>query len=148
MRVERMTPDPARTIWQDQLLICAECRTEWVWTATEQELQGTAEPPTRCPACRILAPPPGHQRGVVKWYNPTKGYGFITLASGEELFFHRSSLPAEGAPPAAGDLIQFAVSENERGRQAVAIVVLARGQAHEASGERRPPRATSSNRSS
>lgn len=141
-------PDPALPIVQDQLLTCAECRTEWVWTATEQRLQGAADPPTRCPACRILAPPPAHQRGVVKWYSPNKGYGFVTLASGEELFFHRSSLAAEGAPPAAGDLVQFAVSENERGRQAVAVVVLVRGQAHEVNGERRPARATSSNRSS
>ena len=140
--------DPAYPVVQDRWLTCSECRTEWVWTATEQVLQGAAEPPARCPACRILAPPPAHQRGVVKWYSPQKGYGFITLASGEELFFHRSSLSAEDAPPTAGDLVQFTVSDNARGRQAVAVAILARGQAQAVNGERRPARATSSSRSS
>jgi CspA family cold shock protein len=117
--------------FRDQLLTCQECGTRWIWTVTEQRRLAEAgrlleQPPALCPACQRLVPSPGHQRGIVKWYSPQKGYGFITLRTSEEIFFHRTGLVQETPPPDEGDLVEFKIEETSRGPQAVSIVVLER----------------------
>ena len=116
-----MTTD--RQTFTDALLTCEECGVEFIWTVTQQRKlaeQGAAlQPPARCPACQRLAAPAGHQRGRVKWYNRTKGWGFITLTNGDEIFVHRSGL-AQGVDSLRdGELVEFAVEQTARGPQAV-----------------------------
>jgi cold shock CspA family protein len=106
---------------QDILILCAECSVTFVWTAAGQ----ASEPrPALCPACRRLAPAPGRQRGIVKWFNHGKGYGFITPPRGSELFVHKSALPAGQPFPRAGQLVEFTVATAARGMQAEEVVVL------------------------
>lgn len=105
----------------DRFLTCTACGVRFVWTAFEQSRGGDA--PRRCPACRILLPADGRRRGVVKFYNAARGWGFITPTEGPELFFHRSGLAAP-APLREGDLVEFAVEQTPRGAQAIGITRL------------------------
>ncbi len=110
---------------RDLILRCAECETQFIWAIEEQR---DAAQPILCPACRRLAPPPGRQRGVVKWYSRGKGYGFITPLAGADVFVHKSGLAGGVASLRAGQLVEFSVSHTPRGAQAEQVVVLETGE--------------------
>jgi cold shock protein len=74
--------------------------------------------------CRRLVPTAERKRGVVKWFNHSKGYGFITLHEGPEVFVHKAGLAAGGSLPRAGQLVEFALRTGARGAQAEEVVVL------------------------
>ena len=58
-------------------------------------------------------------RGSVKWFNETKGYGFIREDSGEEFFVHHSAIQAQGFKSLAeGDKVEFEVTKGPKGLQA------------------------------
>ncbi len=64
-------------------------------------------------------------QGKVKMFNQEKGYGFITLEDGKDVFFHYSQLMMEGFKTIeAGTEVEFEVAETERGLQAHNIVKL------------------------
>jgi len=64
----------------------------------------------------------GKAQGVVKWFNSQKGYGFIALKNGEEIFVHKSGL-AEGIQMLNdGQTVEFEVEETIKGPQAVNVV--------------------------
>ncbi len=107
---------------EDRILHCQECGASFLWAAEEQAHSPT--PPGLCPMCRRLAPPAGHRRGAVKWFSRSKGYGFITVTDGTEIFVHKSGLAAGQAPLRAGQLVQFTVSVGTRGIQAQDVIVL------------------------
>ncbi len=116
-----MTAD--RQTFADTLLTCEECGVKFIWTVTQQrklaEQESPLEPPNLCPSCQRLAAPPGRRRGRVKWYNRTKGWGFITLPNGEEIFAHRTGLTEGIDSLEEGDLVEFAVAQTPKGPQAV-----------------------------
>jgi cold shock protein len=62
------------------------------------------------------------ERGVVKWYNETKNYGFITPDhGGKDLFFHRTDLETEGQAIEQGERVEYEVGSGPKGPQAKAI---------------------------
>ena len=63
--------------------------------------------------------------GTVKWFNPTKGYGFISPESGgNDVFVHISAVQAAGLGELAeGQKISFEVTEN-RGKESAAELQL------------------------
>jgi len=71
----------------------------------------------------MLLAGPGRERGLVKWYNGRKKYGFITRTNGPEIFAHRSRFDGTGRLH-PGDLVEFAVEEGEKGPMAVEVRVL------------------------
>lgn len=64
-------------------------------------------------------------RGSVKWFNETKGYGFIREDSGEEFFVHHSAIQCEGFRTLAeGEVVEFEPVEDQKGKQAANVVKL------------------------
>ena len=58
--------------------------------------------------------------GVIEWYSPQRGYGFITGTEGDNIFVHNSGLIDKGTtPPSTGDQVTYDVTPTSRGPKAV-----------------------------
>ncbi|HWP43992.1 MAG TPA: cold-shock protein [Blastocatellia bacterium] len=54
--------------------------------------------------------------GTVKWFNATKGYGFITRAGGDDVFVHYSAIQAEGYKTLnEGQRVEFTIVQGPKG---------------------------------
>ena len=63
------------------------------------------------------------ETGTVKWFNRTKGYGFIERENGPDVFVHYSSIRGEGFRNLnEGDKVEFNVETNPKGPQAADVV--------------------------
>ena len=63
--------------------------------------------------------------GTVKWFNETKGFGFIEQESGPDVFAHFSAISGSGFKTVLeGQKVEFNVTEGQKGLQAENIVVL------------------------
>jgi CspA family cold shock protein len=64
-------------------------------------------------------------RGKVKWFNETKGYGFISRDEGQEVFVHFSAIQGDGYRTLReGQEVEFEVQEGEKGPQASNVIQL------------------------
>ncbi|MBX2996862.1 MAG: cold shock domain-containing protein [Caldilineaceae bacterium] len=112
---------------RDETLICERCGVSFLWTVEEQH-QGSnipSKPSAYCPGCQLLMPDATRERGIVKWYNPRKQYGFIVRQKAAEIFIHRSQL-SEANRLQEGDLVEFSVVEGEKGLMAADVHLLQR----------------------
>ncbi|MEO0369009.1 MAG: cold-shock protein [Pseudomonadota bacterium] len=63
--------------------------------------------------------------GTVKWFNETKGFGFIEQEGGPDVFAHYSAITGSGFKTLAeGQKVEFQVKDGDRGPQAENIVVV------------------------
>ena len=63
--------------------------------------------------------------GKVKWFNESKGYGFITTEEGGDIFVHYSSIQGNGFKTLVeGDAVSFDIEEGSKGPKAVNVVKL------------------------
>lgn len=63
--------------------------------------------------------------GTVKWFNPTKGYGFIARDGGEDVFVHQSAIQAEGYRTLQeGQRVEFEVEAGAKGPKATNVTTL------------------------
>lgn len=61
-------------------------------------------------------------KGTVKWFNDSKGYGFIEQPEGEDVFVHFSAIEAEGFRTLSeGEVVEFEILESEKGTQAAHV---------------------------
>ena len=60
--------------------------------------------------------------GTVKWFNPDKGYGFISQEGGDDLFVHFSEIQVEGYKTLdEGQAVLFDITDGPRGKQAANV---------------------------
>ncbi|AMW99193.1 cold-shock protein [Rummeliibacillus stabekisii] len=64
-------------------------------------------------------------QGTVKWFNSEKGFGFIEVEGGADVFAHFSAIQGDGYKSLdEGQKVEFEVEEGQRGPQATNIVKL------------------------
>ncbi len=62
-------------------------------------------------------------KGTVKWFNDSKGYGFISQQEGEDVFVHFSSIVGDGFRTLAeGEEVEFDLATTEKGCQAANVI--------------------------
>lgn len=64
------------------------------------------------------------ETGTVKWFNASKGYGFITGDSGDDVFVHFSAIVGDGYRSLdEGQRVEFTVAQGDKGLQAQNVTV-------------------------
>ncbi|SFH66470.1 cold-shock protein CspD [Pisciglobus halotolerans] len=65
------------------------------------------------------------EKGTVKWFNAEKGFGFIEVEGGDDVFVHFSAITGEGFKTLEeGQPVEFEIVEGNRGPQAANVVKL------------------------
>ncbi len=65
------------------------------------------------------------ETGTVKWFNGSKGYGFIQREQGEDVFVHFSAITGDGYRNLEeGQRVEFVVTQGQKGPQAESVVIL------------------------
>lgn len=94
-----------------------------VHTAQSQRVAETRA--RRARGVTIVPPFKGYslmEKGTVKWFNNSKGYGFIKREGGEDLFVHFKSVVGDGYKTLKeGETVQFEVEQGAKGLQAVKV---------------------------
>jgi CspA family cold shock protein len=63
--------------------------------------------------------------GTVKWFNNTKGYGFLAREDGPDVFVHYSSIAGEGYRSLEeGQKVEFSVEKGPKGLQAARVILI------------------------
>ncbi|WP_411572393.1 MULTISPECIES: cold-shock protein [unclassified Vibrio] len=64
-------------------------------------------------------------KGTVKWFNESKGFGFIEQESGPDVFAHFSAISGDGFKTLAeGQKVEFTISQGQKGPNAENIVAI------------------------
>jgi CspA family cold shock protein len=65
------------------------------------------------------------EQGTVKWFNGSKGYGFIQRAEGEDIFVHFNAIVGDGYRNLEeGQRVEFSVVQGQKGLQAEDVTVI------------------------
>jgi len=65
------------------------------------------------------------EQGTVKWFNGSKGFGFIERESGEDVFVHFSAILSDGYRSLdEGQRVEFVVTQGDKGPQASEVILI------------------------
>lgn len=63
------------------------------------------------------------EKGIVKWFNASKGYGFIQRSTGEDVFVHHSAIQMSGYRTLDNGMeVEFEVKQGPKGLQAENVI--------------------------
>lgn len=98
-------------------------------TAPAAEVENRPRPAAR-PAVAVAAPvrplADDRERGTVKWFNTSKGFGFISRDTGDDIFVHFRAIRGEGHRVLMeGQRVEFSVIQRDKGLQAEDVVIAA-----------------------
>ena len=68
-----------------------------------------------------IDPETGKYLGTLKWYNPARGYGFISRGGGEDIFFHKTSTIGDPTELQEGQWLLYDVEERTKGPEATEV---------------------------
>ena len=102
----------------DRFLQCRRCGITFVWTGWQQ--LNVQDEPDVCPGCQHLLKLT-RRWGVVKWFDPRRGYGFITMTDGADVFVRRRDV-VKGRLR-RGQLVSFRVIKGKSGDRAIQVRV-------------------------
>lgn len=95
-----------------------------VATETESRPRPVARPAAAAAPARPLAD--DRERGTVKWFNTSKGFGFISRDTGDDIFVHFRAIRGEGHRVLMeGQRVEFSVIQRDKGLQAEDVVIAA-----------------------
>jgi CspA family cold shock protein len=67
---------------------------------------------------------PERVTGTVKWFNNTKGYGFLSQENGPDVFVHHSEIQGEGYHTLVeGQKVEFTIEQGSKGPQATYVTI-------------------------
>jgi len=88
-------------------------------------LRGTKPRTKRGKAILIIEVVEVKEQGTVKWFNASKGYGFIQRQTGEDVFVHFSAIQMDGYKSLnEGQTVEFEVKKGPKGLQAENVTSL------------------------
>lgn len=65
------------------------------------------------------------EQGTVKWFNSSKGFGFLTMENGDDVFVHYRAIRGRGRRfLVEGQVVRFYVTEGEKGKQAENVSII------------------------
>ncbi len=103
----------------DRILSCQHCGIQFVWTGWEQRHDDHS--PQFCCGCRhLLAMTP--RWGVVKWYDRRKGFGFITMPDGTDVYVRRHDVRGVRRL-SRGQVVSFRLKQGKNGPRAIKVKV-------------------------
>ncbi len=83
--------------------------------------EATKTAPVTEPEVIQIDPETGKYIGTLKWYNPTRGYGFISRGAGEDIFFHKTSSIQDPTELEEGQWLLYDVEERNKGPEATEV---------------------------
>lgn len=116
-------------ILTDKILRCNECGADFLFGVDEQRAMmenGEIVEPRLCPACELEGGTQMRLSGYVKWFDPRRGYGFITRDDGGgDVFVHYSDIQAYGFKVLnEREKVQFELQHGPKGDRAINVVRL------------------------
>jgi CspA family cold shock protein len=111
------------------VVVCERCGSSFILSANYRDWLARRGVkvirPMLCPTCFMKVGPLPKQRGVVKWFNPSKHYGFISVEEGEDVYFHqRQVVESDDKETYEGQTAQFHMRYAEKGPQALNVELL------------------------
>jgi len=76
---------------------------------------------TTVPDIIQIDPSTGKYIGTLKWYNPSRGYGFLARGAGEDIFFHKTSTLVEPTELQEGQWVLYDVEGRNKGPEATDV---------------------------